>query len=290
MSKGSLTVMTNFLTTAGLGAVFIYMAVVMFMYAFQRNILYFPGATKPIRAQSGVAEMTELSFITEDGLDLYAWYAPAKTPMKPTVVIFHGNAGTLGERGFKARVFLDAGYGVMLVEYRGYGGNPGKPTQEGLFADARAAMKTLKDQGVQEANMVLYGESLGTGVATRMAAEAQKHGAPIAALILEAPFTSAVDVGASKYPFLPVRTLLKDPFDSLDLIKGILVPVFVVHGALDQTVPITLGRRLFEAANPPKDSLWIDQASHNDLYDFGAGAAVLSFLAKVDVAPPVKQP
>jgi len=288
MAKGSLSVMTNFMTTVGLGVVFVYMAVVVLMYAFQRNLLYYPGAPKPTRAQSDVADMVELAFTTADDLDLYAWYAAAKDSTKPTVVIFHGNAGTLGGRGFKARVFLDAGYGVMLAEYRGYGGNSGKPSQEGLFADARAALTALKQQGVQEADTALYGESLGTGVATQMAAEAQERGAPIAALILEAPFTSAVDVGAAKYPFLPVRMLLKDPFDSLGRIKDVLVPVFIVHGQLDQTVPIILGKRLFEAANFPKEGMWIARAGHNDLYDFGAGEGILEFLAKVDASRAAK--
>lgn len=258
----------------------IYLAVMVFMYAFQRNMLYYPGAPKPTRVQSRVADMKEISISTEDGLELFAWYAPANDPVKPTVVLFHGNAGTLGDRGYKARLLLDDGYGAMLVEYRGYAGNPGAPTEQGLYADGRAALGYLRAQGVENGQIALYGESLGTGVATAMALEAQQRDKPVAALILEAPFTSTVDVGASHYPFLPVRYLMKDRFESHKRIEALHVPLLIVHGEKDQIVPVKFGKRLFDAANAPKESMWIVEAGHNDLFDHGMGAQVLDFLAR----------
>ncbi|HEY9079954.1 alpha/beta hydrolase [Magnetovibrio sp.] len=275
MDKGLKSTMISVFVTAGV----IYLAVVVFMYAYQRSLLYYPNSPKPTRAESGVAEMEELGFTTEDGLELFAWYAPPQDPAKPTVVIFHGNAGTLGDRGHKARLLLDAGYGAMLVEYRAYAGNPGTPTEQGLYADARAALARLRDRAGGDVLVVLYGESLGTGVATAMALEAQQNAKPVAALILEAPFTSTVDVGAGHYPFLPVRVLMKDRYESLARIRDIHTSLLIVHGERDRVVPAKFGKRLFAAANPPKEHMWIADAGHNDLYDFGMGERVLEFLA-----------
>jgi len=263
----------------------VYVAVLGVMVVFQRSFLYYPGAREATPAQSGVPEMQTVHITTEDGLHLLAWVQPpAPVPTqepeagKPWVVIFHGNAGTLAGRAFKARQFLDAGYGVLLVEYRGYGGNPGSPTEAGLFLDARAALAYLAAQGVSGKKLVLYGESLGTGVVVAMAAEVAQAGNPVAAVLLEAPFTSTVDVAARHYPFFPVRLLMKDRFDSLSRIQGIQAPLFIAHGARDGTVPQDLGRKLFAAAVEPKDALWLDGAEHNDLFDYGLGAASVLFL------------
>lgn len=260
-----------------------YAVVVVMMYFLQRNFLYYPDSYLPTRAQSGVVDMTEVQFSTEDGLELFAWLKPPADEEKPWVVIYHGNAGTIGSRGFKARVFLDAGYGVMMPEYRGYGGISGHPSEAGLYADARAALKHLAEQGVTGRDVVIYGESLGTGVAVAMASELAGAGAPAAAVILEAPFTSTVDVAAKHYPFLPARLMMKDRFDSLSRIQGLHAPLFIVHGEKDWTVPQSLGRKLFAAAPEPKSALWIAGAGHNDLYDHDAAAAILAFLKEYKI-------
>lgn len=197
MNKGIKSAMINVFIAAGV----FYLAVLVFMYVFQRNVLYYPHAPKPTLVESGAADMAEVSFVTEDGLELFAWYAAPKDAAKPTIMLFHGNAGSLGGRAFKARVFLDQGYGVMLVEYRGYSGNPGSPTEQGLYADGRAALAYLYAQGHGLKNIVLYGESLGTGVVTALAAEIARDGQGVAAVLLEAPYTSTVDAGAAHYPF-----------------------------------------------------------------------------------------
>jgi hypothetical protein len=255
-----------------------YVVLVTAMFALQRSFLYHPESYMPSPAESGVASMVETHFVTEDGLDLVAWTEPPRVAQKPWVVIFHGNAGTMAGRAFKAKLFLNAGYGVMLVEYRGYGGNPGHPTEEGLFADARAALNYLTAQGIAGEKLVLYGESLGTGVAVTMATEFARAGHPVAALVLEAPFTSTADVAAKHYPYLPARMLLKDRFDSLSRIQDIKTALFVAHGSKDWTVPQKLGRILFAAAPEPKEALWIEGGGHSDLFQYGLGEAILAFL------------
>ena len=268
--------MLQVLITAGV----IYVVVLLLMAVLQRNFLYYPSAHLPSRSESGAERMAEVHYTTEDGLELVAWEQPPSDADKPWVAIFHGNAGTIAGRAYKARVFLDAGYGVLLVEYRGFGGNPGSPSEAGLFADARAALAHLAGRGIEGKRLVLYGESLGTGVAVAMAHEAAAAGRPVAAVLLEAPLSSAVDVAAKHYPFLPVNLLLKDRFDSLSRIKAIEAPLFVVHGAQDQTVPQVLGRKLYDAALEPKEGLWLGAAEHNDLFDHGLGAAALAFLKR----------
>ena len=251
-----------------------YGAIVALAYLFQRSMLYFPGGALPSPARAGLAEMATMALTTEDGLSLVAWYkAPADGGA--VIVLFHGNAGTIADRAFKARPLLDAGFGLLLVEYRGYGGNPGSPSETGLYADGHAALKFLDGQGIGADRIVLYGESLGCGVAVELATTQ-----PFAALVLEAPFTSVPDVGASHYPYLPVRWLAKDRFASIDKIGRIEAPLLLIHGERDNVVPIRFGRRLFAAAPEPKSALFVPAAGHNDLYDHGVAASVIEFLTE----------
>ena len=277
--KGIRATMLHVILTAAA----IYVLVLVLMAVFQRHFLYYNSSPLPTRAQSLVPQMDEVHFTTEDGVNLFAWSQPPSVAGKPWVVMFHGNAGTIGGRGYKARIFLNAGYGVMMVEYRGYGGNEGNPTEDGLYADARAGLAYLKTHGVSGKQVVLYGESLGTGVAVAAAHEAAQKGEAVAAVLLEAPFTSIVDVAASHYPFLPVSLVLRDRYNSMSRIKAINAPLFVVHGDQDWTVPQKLGRKLYAAANDPKQSLWMDGAGHNDLYDFDLGPALLGFLKAYNI-------
>ncbi len=235
------------------------------------NPIYHPaGAPNPIDAD--IAGMLVVSYGTSDGLVLGGWYRPARAGLQ-TLVYFHGNAGHLGDRLILVQPYLDAGYGVLLAGYRGYGGNPGRPGEEGFYADGRAALAWLAANGVAPSRTVLFGESLGTGVAVQMAVEYR-----IAGLVLQSPFTSVVDVGQDKVPWLPVSLLMTDRFDSLSKISRITAPLLLIHGEADRVVPIHLGRRLFEAAPEPKTAQFVPGAGHNDLHRFGAGEAVLEFL------------
>lgn len=246
------------------------------LYLVQRSLLYFPDRSVPDPARYGLADaITPIDYRTADGLVLSAWYRPAARTDQATIVYFHGNAGHHGDRGPVVRYLWEAGYGVLLAGYRGYGGNPGTPSEAGLAADARAAVDWLTEQGVAPGCMVLYGESLGSGVAVRLASET-----PVAAVLLESPFSSIADVGQAQYPIFPVKLLLRDRFDSLSRIAGIGAPLLVMHGEADRTVPIRFGRRLFDAAVEPKRAWWVPAAGHVDLHRHGASDVVLEFLAE----------
>ena len=235
------------------------------------NPIYFPyGRPGPNAAAD--AGMTVVTYRTADDLVLNGWYRAA-TGGRPTLVYFHGNAGNLGSRAELVLPYMEAGYGVLLAGYRGYGGNPGRPDEEGLYADGRAALAWLDDAGVPPDRTVLFGESLGTGVAVQIAVE---H--PIAGLILQAPFTSTVDVGEEAVPFLPVSLFVTHRFDNLSKITEIGAPLLLIHGEADEAVPIQFGRRLFEAAPEPKTAHYIPDAGHNDLHRFGASDLVIAFL------------
>ena len=257
----------------------VYIVFVGGLYLLQRNLMYHPDHAVPSPAASGAPEMMAVTFSTGDGLALVAWYRPPARGAL-SIVYFHGNAGHIGYRASKARPYLDAGLGLLLVGYRGYGGNPGSPTEAGLYADGRAALAFLAEQGVPPHMTALYGESLGCGVAVQMARETAGS-EPVAAVVLESPFTGVGDIAATHYPFVPARWLVKDRFDSVEKIADIRAPVLIIHGEKDRVVPVRFGRRLFEAAAEPKESRWFRDAGHNNLYDFGAAETVNAFLRKV---------
>ena len=267
--------MTNLIATV----IGVYIVFVAALYVFQRNLLYHPDSNLSSPTASGVAEMEAVGLVTNDGLRLLAWYRPAAED-RATVVYFHGNAGHIGNRGDKVRPYLDAGLGVLLVSYRGYAGNPGSPTEDGLYADGQAALDFLAKLGVGPTDVVLYGESLGSGVAVE-AARRQAARIPVAAVVLESPFSSLVDVAQTHYPFIPARWLVKDRFDSVTKIAAIDAPLLILHGVRDRVVPVRFGRRLFAAAVRPKEDRWFDEAGHNDLYDYGAAAVVIEFIERV---------
>ncbi len=243
------------------------------LYLLQRRLVFQPSGAPGEPSEAGVPEMGWVRFPSGDGLMLTAWYKPEERA--PTIVYFHGNAGHFGERAYKARLFLDQGYGFLLTSYRGYAGNPGRPTEPRVYQDARAALDFLAGRGTPPMAIVLYGESLGTGVAVQMAQER-----PAAALVLEAPFTSLADVAGHHYWWTPARWLLRDRFDSAAKIAGIRMPLLIVHGKRDRTVPLKFGRRLYAAAAEPKEMRVLPEADHTDLYDHGAGAIVHEFLAR----------
>ena len=238
--------------------------------------MYFPDGAAPDAELAGVPEMSPVRLTTDDGLTLLAWYRPATAEDRPTLVYFHGNAGHIGHRGAKVRPYLDAGFGVLLVSWRGYGGNPGSPSEAGLYHDGRAALDFLARAGVPPSRIALYGESLGAGVAVQMASERPER--PVGAVLLESAYTSMADVAAHHYWYLPARYLVRDRFDSLAKIGRIGAPLFIVHGERDRIIPVAMARALFAAAAEPKEARFFPAAGHNDLYDHGAAEAVIDFL------------
>lgn len=260
-----------------LAAVGLYVALCAVMFVAQRNLQYFPNKVVPIPAEVGLPEFRTVTVQTADSLLLSGLHAAPTDGSKPTILYFHGNGGHVGDRSAIAGALHRAGYGVLLAGYRGYGGNPGSPTEQGLMTDGRAWADWLVERGVSGRKLVFYGESLGTGVAVQMAAERNAAG-----LVLQSPYTSITDVAAAAYPFLPVRLLLLDRFDSLGRIPEIRAPLLVVHGERDSVVPVALGRRLFAAAPEPKTGVWPPQADHMDLLVHGLADTVIDWLDRLD--------
>jgi fermentation-respiration switch protein FrsA (DUF1100 family) len=215
----------------------------------------------PTPGEIGLTDVEPVTFETTDGLRLSGWFVAASEPSPHvTVLVFNGNAGNRAHRAPLAAAFHRHGLQVLLFDYRGYGGNPGTPTEKGLAADSRAARAYLAGRSDVDASRIVYfGESLGTAVAVDLAVD---H--PPAALVLRSPFTSAADVGQHHYPFLPVRLLLRDRFAAIDRIQRIQVPILVIAGGHDRIVPIDSSRRLYEAAVAPKTLLVLPDADHND--------------------------
>ena len=252
-------------------------AIMVLFWATQRRLLYYPSGDVGDPAEAGVpgAEPVELS--TRDGLRLGAWFVPPSTPATGGVVIvFNGNAGNRSYRADLARGFAARGLATLLFDYRGYGGNPGSPTEEGLALDAIAAREHFDGRrDVDRSRVVYFGESLGSGVAVRLALT---H--PPAALVLRSPFTSLADTGRYHFPYVPVGLLLRDRYASVDAIARVRCPVVVITAAYDSIVPAEQSRRLFEAANEPKRLVVIENADHND-EALTAGPRVIDAVAGV---------
>jgi uncharacterized protein len=253
-------------------------AVLALIWTVQRSLIYVPTGNVPTPGEIGLTAVEPVSFETADGLQLSGWFvATSGTSPRVTVLVFNGNAGNRAHRGPLAAALHRHGLQVLLLDYRGYGGNPGAPTEDGLAADSRAARAYLAGRpDVDPSRIVYFGESLGTAVAIALAVE---H--PPAALVLRSPFTSMTDVGRHHYPFLPVRLLLRDRFAAFDRIQRIRAPLLVIAGGDDRIVPVENSRRLYDAAAAPKTLLVLPGADHND-YELLAGdemiMAVVGFL------------
>jgi fermentation-respiration switch protein FrsA (DUF1100 family) len=252
----------------------LYLASALVLYLAQRRLMYLPDPTHYTPEQAGLPHVSETFLDAPDGERLVAWTSPASRDA-PTVLYFTGNAAGLANRAERIQRFISAGYGVFMPAYRGYAGSTGSPSQSALAADAVLAYDHLLALGLSPDKIVIYGESLGTGVACQTAARRRT-----AAVILEAPFSSMSDAAGFHYPYYPVRWLLSDTYDSLSVIGRIHAPLLIVHGARDQTVPIQLGRKLFTAAAEPKQFVTLPEAGHNDSFSFGAFEHIRRFLGE----------
>lgn len=253
-----------------------YLLLLGYLFVVQRSLLYLPDRSVPDIAGAGLnPRAAPVAVTTADGLQLLAWHARPRTPRDPVMVYFHGNAGHIGYRGDKLRPYLDAGWGLLLPEYRGYGGNPGQPSEQGLYADGRAALDFVQAAGVPPERILLYGESLGAAVAVQMAIER-----PVGAVVLEAPFASLGASAQYHYPYVPARWLVLDRYDSLAKVARLGAPLLILHGEGDTITPARFGRQLFEAAAEPKEARFFPAGGHIDLDEHGATEAVLDFVAR----------
>jgi uncharacterized protein len=240
-------------------ALVFYCGLVALLYFAQRSLQYFPERIRTAPASAGLSQAEEVMLETADRERVIAWHVAPNAPDKPVVLYFHGNGASLRWRVDRFRSLIADGSGLLALSYRGYGGSTGSPTETGLMNDALAAYEFAVARYPAH-SLVLWGESLGSGVAVPLAAVK-----PIGQMILQSPFTSAADVGAGRYWFVPVRLLMKDQFRSDLHIAKVTAPVLVLHGDRDDIVPIALGERLYAMISAPKRFVRFRGVGHNDL-------------------------
>ena len=269
----------NFYTTSILALVFFYVLLLIIVFFFQGNLLYHPTTDNYLQnqAEREPAEIEKVKITTKDKINLIGWFYNRNLEEFKTILFFHGNAGSLENRTYKLNHFKNLNLNFLIIAWRGFSGNKGKPNEMGLYEDAKSAIKWLKAKGVKEKNIILYGESLGTGVAVEVAQNKNYAG-----VILESPFTSMVNMGKKYYPFFPVNLLLKDKFESYKKINNIFVPVLIMHGKVDKIVPYDMGKKMYELANEPKFFYSQKYGDHMIEYDEKLLSALKKFILSLN--------
>jgi len=247
-----------------------YLLLAAIVFFAQRSLMYFPDRVRIAPAAAGFPDAQEVALDTADGEHVIAWHVPPRDD-GPVVIYLHGNGGSLALRVERFRTIVAAGVGLVALSYRGYGGSTGTPTEAGLIADARAAYAYAAAH--YGGRIAVWGESLGTGVAVALASEA-----PVTRVVLEAPYSSTVDVAADLYWFLPVRLLMKDQFRSDERIKRVKAPLLILHGEADDIIPIRYAERLLALAVGEKRLVRYPGGYHVGLDAFGAAEEGLRFL------------
>lgn len=253
----------------------IYLFIVLATVLLQRRLIYFPEPRHITPASVGLTNVSERVLKTPDRERVLVWYGAAQ-PGQPTILYFHGNGGSFGLRDERIRRYMAQGYGVYMMTYRSYGGSTGNPSERNNVADARLAYESLKKEGVEPDNIVIYGESLGTGVAVQLASEVSAAG-----VILDAPYTSLVDIAEKVYPYLPSRWLMTDRYETMNYIGKVKEPLLILHGEEDEIVPVSMGRAIYEAANQPKTLKVFPGAGHSNHSDFGSYEAAFAWLREL---------
>jgi len=246
----------KYLYLAVSSVVLAYFIIILFVYFYQRNLLYHPSENNYLNDKI-TFNYEEIFIETDKKIKLKSWFIKKDLDKFKTILIFHGNAGNLFNRVYKLNELNKLDVNILLISWRGFSGNKGKPTEKNLYRDADESVKWLNNQGVIGKNIILYGESLGTGVATELGTSNAFGG-----IILESPFTSIANAAKIYYPYLPVSIILKDRYDSIGKIKNINTPIFIMHGKMDNIVPQQMGLELFEKANNPKYSYFPEDDDH----------------------------
>lgn len=256
--------------------IFLYIFFGFLLYILQRRII-FNKCNKPQPPENyGLDNISEINIETEDKINLLAWFFKGQSN-KPILVYFHGNSFDIGERAYRIKRYNDAGLSTLIVGWRGYSGNKGVPTEKNLYLDGKATIKwILNNTKFNAKDIINYGESLGSGVAVELNLKYN-----FLSTVLEAPFTSIADVANKRYKIYPTKLLVKDKFDNLGKIDQIKSPLLIISGTKDEVVPHFHSQLLFNKANKPKKSLFIDEAMHNNLYDFGIEKTVINFSLKI---------
>ena len=249
-----------------------YLLIIIFVYFNQRNLLYHPFENNYNTDEANFS-YEEIFIPTSNGKNLKAWFHLKDIKQKKTLVFFHGNAGDLRNRIYKLNLLKKFDINFLIVAYRGFSGNEGSPTEEGLYQDARDTLSWLKKKEIKDSQIVIYGESLGTAISAEVAQNKK-----FAGIILESPFTSMVDAGKHYYFYLPVSLLLKDRYETLKKLKNIKIPILIMHGENDKIVPFHMGKRIFEEANEPKYFYFPKDDDHMMEYNENLTNAIGEFL------------
>ena len=266
----------NYLINITLIFVLGYFVFIILTFFFQRNLLYHPKINNYFGNELTIS-IEKIKIKTKDNIELLSWYHDTKIVNKKTLLFFHGNAGSLENRIEKLNHFGNMKINFLIISWRGFSGNKGKPTEKGLYEDAESAVRWLFSKGVKEEDIIIYGESLGTGVAVEIAQNKN-----FAGIVLEAPFTSMIEAGKDKYPFLPVKWLLKDKYESDKKIKNINTPILIMHGKVDNIVPFKMGRKLYELANKPKYFYFSEYDNHMMTFDENLLSALKKFILSLN--------
>ena len=248
----------------------------VFLYFYQRNLLYHPNENNYSDDKITV-NIEKVNIKTSDNINLLGWYHEKNLKEFKTLIFFHGNAGSLENRIHKLNHFKDMNVNFLIIAWRGFSGNSGEPSENGLYKDGKSAIDWLIKKDISEQKLILYGESLGTGVAVHLAQNRNFSG-----VILETPFTSMIDAAKTFYPYIPVKLLLKDKFENYKKIKNINSPILIMHGEADQIVPFSMGKKLYEIANKPKYSYFTKYDNHMMEYDEKLILALKLFLESLN--------
>lgn len=252
-----------------------YIGFVATLFFFQKKLQYMPSGNLGSIDLYNLEGFFEKNLITTDNIKIISWYKKPKNNQK-TVLYFHGNGGNLAGRIHRYQL-LGKNYGVLAVSYRGYSGNKGVASEKGFFIDANTAYKFLKEEGIRDENIILYGESIGSAVALNLARNKKFD-----AIILESPFYSALSVASSRYPFVPVKFLLKDQFRSDIFVENVDVPILIFHGTGDKVVDYSEGEKLFAKINGKKKFITVKNANHLDFSNDFLAKNIEIFLSEVD--------
>ena len=267
---------SNFFLEIIVGILAIYTLVLILLFIFQRNLMYHPDENNYFGDKLEI-NIEKVKINTSDNINLLAWFHKKDLKKFKTIVYFHGNAGKLENRIHKLNHFKDMNVNFLIIAWRGFSGNEGKPSEKGLYEDGNSSIKWLKNLGLTEKDIIIYGESLGTGVATEIA---QNNN--FAGLILETPFTSMIDAAKNFYPYIPVDLILKDKYKNNLKIKNINIPLLVMHGEADQIVPFWMGKKIYEIANKPKYSYFTKYDDHMMEFDKNLVLTLKTFIKSLN--------
>ena len=259
-----------------IGILVVYFSILILLFIFQRNLMYHPNENNYYGEKLEV-EIEKVKIRTSDNINLLGWFHKKNLENNKTILFFHGNAGNLENRINKLNHFNDLNVNFLIIAWRGFSGNDGNPTENNLYTDGKSALEWLKNNGVDENNIIIFGESLGTGIATEIAQKGN-----FAGLILETPFTSMVEAAKNFYPYIPVGLLLKDKYENQKKIKSINIPVLVMHGEADKIVPFWMGKKIFDLANNPKYSYFTKDDDHMMEYDSNLVSMLNDFLKRLN--------